>query len=320
MRLYAGVTDQDWFDFLRSQGDIDEVNFWQPSPNAEFRALRKGDMFLFKLHRSKERTHNQDLLAGGGVFVSYSTLPISFAWEAFEYGNGADSYSEMRKRLLRYRRIPDIPHEDFQVGCIILSQPFFLDESMWFIAPEWSPSIVRGKAKGYELDREAGQFIWKNLERAWRLQGTKDLGHGALRVLEDQIRYGKETRIKPRLGQGAFRVLVADAYGRSCAITQEHSLPALEAAHIKPFNRNGLHSVDNGLLLRSDFHRLFDRGYITVTPEYRIEVSRRLREEFENGRSYYPFQGKSLNHLPKGTGDKPSKELLAWHNETIFKG
>ncbi len=318
MNIYAGVTDQEWFDSLRTLPGVDEVNFWQPSPNAEFRALDKGDLFLFKLHRSK-RTLNRDLIAGGGVFASFSILPISLAWEAFERGNGAISYSEMRERLVHYRRIPDNSKEDFHVGCIILTQPFFFDESMWFPAPEWSPSIVRGKAKGYELEREAGKFIWDNLHRAWERHRTFNLDNEAKRLESERTRYGKETIITPRLGQGAFRVLVTEAYGRSCAITEEHSLPALEAAHIKPFNEEGPHSVDNGLLLRSDFHRLFDRGYITVTPEYRIEVSRRLKEEFENGRTYYPFHGKPLGHLPLLSEDRPSIELLNWHNESIFK-
>jgi putative restriction endonuclease len=318
MRLYAGVTDHDWFDYLRSLPDVDEVNFWQPSPNAEFRALNKGDLFLFKLHRGP-RTRNRDLIAGGGVFTSFSILPISLAWEAFEKRNGAASYAEMRERLVHYRRIPDNLHEDIQVGCIILTQPFFFDESMWFPAPDWSASIVRGKAKGYELENEAGQFIWRNLQRAWERQQVFGLDREAHRVEEERARYGKGTTITPRLGQGAFRILVTDAYHRACAITDEHSLPALEAAHIKPFNENGPHSVNNGLLLRSDFHRLFDRGYITVTPEYKIEVSRRLKEEFENGRSYYPFHGQRLSHLPVLPEDRPRKELLIWHNDK-FRG
>ncbi len=319
MKLYAGVTDHDWFDYLRSLPVIDEVNFWQPSPNAEFRALDKGDIFLFKLHRS-ERTHNHDLIAGGGIFASFSILPISLAWEAFEKRNGAASYSEMRERLVHYRRISDNSKEDFQVGCIILTQPFFFDESMWFSAPDWSPSIVRGKAKGYELDKEAGKFIWNNLHRAWERQRAFNLDNEAKRLETERARYGKETIITPRLGQGAFRVLVTEAYGRSCAITEEHSLPALEAAHIRPFNENGPHSVNNGLLLRSDFHRLFDRGYITVTPEYKIEVSRRLKEDFNNGRSYYPFHGKSLANIPAASENRPLKQLLAWHNENSYRG
>ena len=317
MKLYVGVTDHEWFDHLRALPAADEVNFWQPSPNAEFRALSPGDLFLFKLHRS-ERTGNKDLIAGGGVFISFSILPISLAWEAFEERNGAGSFSEMRQRLLHYRKIPNNPHEDFQVGCIILTQPFFFDESMWFPAPDWSPSIVRGKAKGYELEKEAGRFIWSHLQRGWQHQRSYDLDKEAQRIEEERARYGKETTIKPRLGQGSFRILVTDAYHRACAITEEHSLPALEAAHIKPFNEGGPHAVNNGLLLRSDFHRLFDRGYITVTPEYRIEVSRRLKEEFENGRSYYPFHGQKLHHFPPDPQDWPAKELLSWHNDTIF--
>lgn len=318
MRIYVGVTDQDWFDFLSSRPDIDEVNFWQPSPNSEFRALSKGDLFLFKLHRSG-RTRKCDYIAGGGVFVSYSTLPISLAWEVFEHRNGARSYSEMRQRLLRYRRIPDNPHEDFQVGCIVLTQPFFFGDSLWFQAPDWKASIVRGKAKGYELDKEAGQYIWKNLQRGWQQRRIHNLDGEAQRIEEERARFGKDTTIKPRLGQGAFRVLVTDAYRRACAITEEHSLPALEAAHIKPFNENGPHAVNNGLLLRSDLHRLFDRGYITVTPEYRIEVSRRLKEEFANGRSYYPYNGQRLSHLPGRAEDRPQKDLLVWHNDHKYK-
>jgi putative restriction endonuclease len=319
LKIYAGVTDQDWFDFLRSQSGIEEVNFWQPSPNAVFHAIGRGDLFLFKLHRS-ERTGNRDLIAGGGVFVSYSVLPISLAWEDFEFRNGAASFSDMRQRLLHYRRIADDPHKDFQVGCIVLTQPFFFDESFWFTAPDWRPSIVRGKAKGYELDNPAGRFIWDHLQLAWQGQRAFDLGAEARRVEEEHARYGRETTFRPRLGQGAFRVSVTDAYRRACAITEEHSLPALEAAHIKPFNESGPHDVGNGVLLRSDFHRLFDRGYITITPEYRIEVSRRLKEEFENGRSYYPFDGKPLGHIPVAADDRPKREWLTWHNENIFKG
>jgi putative restriction endonuclease len=126
--------------------------------------------------------------------------------------------------------------------------------------------------------------------------------------------------IRPRLGQDAFKVAVTDAYQRSCAITEEQSLPALEAAHIKPYGESGPHAVHNGLLLRSDVHRLFDSSYITVTPDYRIEVSRRLKEEFENGRYYYPFHGNRLHHLPSNAADHPAKDLLTWHNENIFKG
>jgi hypothetical protein len=49
--------------------------------------------------------------------------------------------------------------------------------------------------------------------------------------------------------------------------------------------------VRNGVLLRSDLHRLFDLGYVTVMPDLHLEVSPRLRSDFENGRTYYPLHG-----------------------------
>jgi hypothetical protein len=52
------------------------------------------------------------------------------------------------------------------------------------------------------------------------------------------------------------------------------------ASHIKPYAQQGPHEVKNGLLLRQDIHTLFDRGYLTITNDYHIEVSRRIKEDY----------------------------------------
>src|SRR5258708_29817376 len=72
--------------------------------------------------------------------------------------------------------------------------------------------------------------------------------------------WGEPTLIRPRLGQGAFRIVVTDNYQRRCAVTGERTLPALDAAHIRPYAEQGVHEPINGLLLRRDIHSLFDRG------------------------------------------------------------
>ena len=131
-------------------------------------------------------------------------------------------------------------------------------------------------------------------------------------------RYGEPQLIRPRLGQGSFRVLVTDLYGRRCAVTQERTLPALEAAHIRPYSDGGEHSPRNGLLLRRDIHRLFDTGYVTVTPELDFEVSPRIREEFENGRHYYALHGKRIA-TPLQLSQRPDRRALTWHNEHCFR-
>ena len=97
------------------------------------------------------------------------------------------------------------------------------------------------------------------------------------------------------------------------------TLPALEAAHIRPYAEGGEHEASNGLLLRRDIHSLFDAGYVTVTPDLRFEVSARIREEFDNGRHYYALQGESVV-VPGDSTRRPEREALVWHNEQCFRG
>ena len=307
--LWIGLTDNNWFSVVSSVPAIEEVNFWQPGGGLKlFRILQTGEPFLFKLHSPI------NFIVGGGFFLKHTILPISLAWEAFGVKNGARTGDEMRMMIMKHRKEGRDKREDFKIGCILLTQPFFLNRSDWIPVPsDWHPSIQQGKH--YDTSVEPGKSLWERIQL--KLSSMPFFMESEKRI-EESKRYGKEVLVKPRLGQGAFRILVTDSYQRACAITEEHSLPALEASHIKPFSENGEHAVNNGLLLRSDFHRLFDKGYITVTPEYRIEVSRRLKEEFENGRSYYPFHGKVLGHLPKLPEEQPQKNLLLWHNENVY--
>jgi putative restriction endonuclease len=73
------------------------------------------------------------------------------------------------------------------------------------------------------------------------------------------------------------------------------------------------------MLLTKEFHALFDSGYVTVTPDYEVRVSHQLREKWENGHRYYPFDGKKLLILPDRQS-RPSPEALEWHGERVFLG
>jgi putative restriction endonuclease len=134
----------------------------------------------------------------------------------------------------------------------------------------------------------------------------------------DNSRFGQPQMILPRLGQGAFRVIVTDVYKRQCALTNSHVLHVLDAAHIRPYAEGGNHNPTNGLLLRQDVHTLFDRGYLTVSPDFQVEVSRRLKEEFDNGKEYYSLQGKTIL-LPGNPAFRPSTEQLVWHNNNVYR-
>ena len=88
---------------------------------------------------------------------------------------------------------------------------------------------------------------------------------------------------------------------------------------LRPYAEGGIHEVTNGLLLRRDIHSLFDRGYVTVTPELRFEVSRRIKDEFDNGREYYALHGRSIR-VPDDLKRQPDRQALTWHNENRFFG
>ncbi|MBE7200776.1 MAG: hypothetical protein INR70_23645 [Parafilimonas terrae] len=140
VRLFVAITDRDWYDALSRQAP-DEVNFWQPSGRFAFRALRPGELLLFKLHAP------DDVIVVGGVFSDSSLAPLSLAWEAFGTKNGAGNLPEMRRRIARYRRAagPLDPRSDPVIGCRILTQPFFWQLAQWFPVPT---SFAKASAQG----------------------------------------------------------------------------------------------------------------------------------------------------------------------------
>lgn len=310
MKLFVAPTDFAWYSFL-AEKQPEEVNFWQPSANVGFHALDNGDplesghLFLFKLKGSINK------IAGGGIFIGYSKLQLSVAWSIFGEHNGAKSFADFSSSIRGYMNQDRAHSSDPHIGCIVLTQPFFWPKSLWMPPPaDWSPNIVRGKR--YTTETEHGRLLYAAVQERLHTPSVPEFTF-------EERRFGTPTLIQPRLGQGGFRYAVTERYERRCAITGERSLPALEAAHIKPYRENGPHLVSNGLLLRADLHRLFDTGYVTITPDYRVKVSRQLKEDFSNGRDYYAMEGRPLIVLPHQSQDKPKQEFVQWHNEVLFR-
>ncbi len=314
MNAYVAVTDKRWFDHLRAlsrREPVEEVNFWTPKPwGGQFRVLQRGQPLLFKLRSP----HNA--MVGGGFFEHYTSLPISLAWEAFGERNGAKNLEEVSERTAQLRSDSPRPWDDYMIGCILLTEPFFWAEEHWFRQPaDWAPSTQRGAR--YDLKSSLGRALWRQVS---------DRLHAA-RVSEREVETGMElsggyTDLLParhRVGQGIFRSVVTDVYERTCAVTRERALPALDAAHIKPFSVTPMNYVQNGMLLRSDVHRLFDAGYVTVTPDYRVEVSEHMRTDFNDGENYLKLRGTKL-WVPTRPENQPGRSYLEWHNENRFRG
>jgi putative restriction endonuclease len=315
MNLQIYPTDHDWYRFLRNRPDLDEINFWQPGGSRAFTRLEVGELFLFRLK------HPINRIAGGGFFLHSSVLPVDLAWLAFGEKNGVPSLLELQRKIAGYKGYgsPALLGPADQIGCIILSKPFFLEERDWLEVPaDYAPSLVQGKR--YSTESGPGELLFEQvLEKLAALPSGKVVERttavGKLKVKGPVWGEGKIGR--RRLGQGSFRILVTDAYDRRCAVTGERTLPVLEAAHIRPVTRSGEHRVDNGLLLRSDVHTLFDAGYVTVTPDLHFRVSPRLGRDWSNGRVYYELDGHEVR-VPRNDELCPSREFLEWHADTLF--
>ncbi len=308
VKYWVANTDHSWFRYLASLAPIDEVNFWQPNKVRPV-TLSTGAPWLFKLH-----VRQGGFVVGGAFFAHYTTLTPRLAWDAFGQSNGATDFDAFIRLVAGYseRRLDAL---STQIGVSVLVQPFFLPQDLWIPPPtDWSSNLTRGKS--YDTEQGEGQLLWEQVvqARAAVPAPTPTVSDGPGPA------YGRPALVYPRLGQGAFRVMVTDAYERRCVVTGERTLPVLEAAHIKPYSLVGAHELSNGLLLRSDLHTLFDLGYLTVMPmDLRVRVSKRIHEEFENGREYYELDGRQVR-LPQAPYPQPSNEMLDWHSQMVFRG
>ena len=119
--LFVANTDNSWFDFLASEPNLKEANFWWPG-ETNFRALQPGEILAFRLKSPRNK------IGGFGVFSNHSRLPIQMAWEAFGRGNGGASLEGLRNTISQLRpNISVVPSTD--IGSTVLVQPTFFQHA-----------------------------------------------------------------------------------------------------------------------------------------------------------------------------------------------
>ncbi len=305
-------TDRRWFFSFRPRDEltrVDEVNFWRPSAQDEFRALTPGGPFFFRL----KAPHSA--VAGFGFFAVSSRMPVHLAWEIFGDRNGDGSRADFERTIGGYR-LKSGRAADAHLSCIVLRDAVFLprrDWMPWGLDEGWPRNLM--SYKRYDLARD-GESL-RTLLQSIHPDPVPDL-RPDFELVEYDTRDRVDAVRAERDGQGTFRLRLLQAYEGQCAVTGEHATPVLDAAHIQPYLGPGSNHPQNGLVLRSDLHRLYDKGYVTVTPDLRLEVSSRLRDEFENGRHYYEMAGRKM-HVPRDDRLAPSARALEWHADHVFR-
>lgn len=312
---YVANTDFTWFRnllALSEGGRLDEANFWQPRAQRAPAQLRPGDPFFLRLKDPHQA------IAGFGFFASHCVLPLADAWATFGDRNGDASWDAFHGRIVGYRK-RDLEAAEIDaraLGCIALVHVSFWPETRWIpwgTARGWKRQTVVGR---YEQD-PANAEILRMAIAAEQAAPPAEFSSRFELVQTDERSIVRTDSVR-RQGQGAFRARLLAAYGGSCAITGEHTEPVLAASHIQPYLGPRSNHPQNGLLLTQEFHTLFDRGYVTVTPDDRVRISPRLRQDFGNGRRYEKHDGQALL-LPRDPAARPSREALEWHARELFK-
>lgn len=163
------------------------------------------------------------------------------------------------------------------------------------------------------LDVEALESDYRRLWPPAATLPPGDIENPATAPLEapdDDIVDKRLVSITRRRGQPAFRKRLLHLYDGRCAISGVDIDLVLDAAHIVNHAKSGVNHSDNGILLRSDLHDLFDAGMIVINPEnYTIEVDESLSNSL-----YYAYNGNSV--APRNDGTQPSPDYIKQKNRS----
>ena len=130
-------------------------------------------------------------------------------------------------------------------------------------------------------------------------------------LLEKDNRQTSLASRKVRSGQQVFRKIILERFNNSCCVTDCSEVELLEAAHIMPYMGEQSNVAENGLCLRVDIHKLFDRFLISINPEdFKLIVSKRVKDDF-----YTSLNNKVLFPI----GNEPSRAFLQKHHNTFCK-
>lgn len=194
--------------------------------------------------------------------------------------------------------------------------------------PELKKRGIGGLPNTSRLDKE----IWEEFNTDWDelafqseilianleeepIEQTFDFDISKLPVGRD-----KERLVKTRVNQDFFRSSVLGLYQFKCCITGLSIPELLVASHIKPWKDDFENRTNpqNGLCLNALHDKAFDKGYITITTEYKVKTSKYL-DDFDskaNEELFMKYENLSID-LPEKF--LPKKEFLEYHYETVFK-
>ncbi len=191
---------------------------------------------------------------------------------------------------------------------------------------------VSGMKNAGKLDKEIyAEFSnnWNELAfesellLAQKLPEEDSIVKDAEKEIKFEERIGKEVirSVKTRVNQAFFRKVILSIYDNKCAVSNIDLPKLLVASHIIPWSKNEKERINpsNGICLSPLYDRVFDEGFMTISEDYKIIFSDKLRE-IKDKKTYSTFF-ENYEHQPINLPSKfyPNQEFLKFHREIIFK-
>ncbi|WP_299583546.1 HNH endonuclease [uncultured Sunxiuqinia sp.] len=195
------------------------------------------------------------------------------------------------------------------------------------------PALKARNVSGLTHGAKGEEIVWNEFHGNWdqlAFESEQILARYKGVTLESEIdlsdipelKEGKEREaiVRTRVNQSFFRKTILASYNQACCITGVQSSELLIASHIIPWAANEKERMNpqNGLCLNALHDKAFDKGLITVTPDYRVKISDQLKAKLNNESEQFflPYENNTIV-LPSRFA--PNKEFLEYHSREIFK-
>lgn len=194
--------------------------------------------------------------------------------------------------------------------------------------PELRARGVGGMGNTSATDRA----IWEEFYGRWDLLADNSVVPEHLIVARASSHKRAEPRTSPngptevlrevaqRRGQSFFRASVIGAHDGKCCITGITSVPLLRASHIVPWSHDPTLRLDprNGLCLNALHDAAFDRGLITLSGRFELQLSKRLKAEVPEAVYKEMFESRAGSPITMPERFRPAPEMLEFHRRNVF--
>jgi putative restriction endonuclease len=236
-------------------------------------------------------------IGGYGKFIDYQNMTPSEAWQKYGTNNGVKNLEDLEARTKFYIDKQSADNSYNSIGCILLDNlEFFNNEdfksSESYLGVNFPNQVV--KIKYFDINAKE-----RKIPKSKDLTITEEF-------ISQKSKKKKKTKVNTnqRKGQQKFRDDILLAYNNKCAITGINDEYALEAAHIESYINEKSNHIKNGICLRADIHKLFDKNLIGINGDFKIFISPGLKDK-----EYTKLKNKKIN-LPKNKDFYPLKKLL----------